>query len=118
MPLPEGWRASSSTGVLQAGPTGRVVLQLESRNMPLPAIEQLTGPLEREKVVFVAKESTDSFVGVKYRFVDSANEGFLGVQRTPGRTVWCATTKGANPDEVEASMKVCRGVSEDRSSRD
>ena len=118
VPLPDGWRASSSTGVLQVGPTGRVVLQLESLNMPLPAIEQLAGPLERERVAIILKESTDSFVGVKYRFIDSTNEGFLGVQRTKGRIVWCATTKGAKADEVEAAMKVCRGVSEGRLGRD
>ncbi len=118
VPLPDGWKASSSPGGLQVGPAGRVVLQLESLASPLPALEQLTGPLEHEKVIIISKESNDSFVGVKYRFAESLDEGFLGAQRTPGRTVWCATTKGAKADEVDAASKVCRGLSEDRPTKD
>ncbi len=97
------------------------MLQLESMSSSLPALEQLIAPLEREKVHIVSKESNDSFIGVRYRFVESNDEGFLGVRRGRGgdrhdggsaRTVWCSTMKGAKPDEVEAAMKVCEGVSE------
>lgn len=111
VPLPEGWRATPVTGGLQVGPAGHGVLLLETLTMPLPTLQQLLGLLEREKVQVVSKESTDSFVAVRYRLsAEAPDEGLVGARRVPGRVVFCSSLRGARPDEVEVAMKVCAGV--------
>jgi hypothetical protein len=112
VPLPDGWHATAVTGGLHVGPANHVVLQLESTSRELPTLEALLADLEREKVEIKQKESIDTFVGARYR-VGEGVEGFLGVRKAGPRTIWCATTREATLDEVEASMTVCRSLSWD-----
>jgi len=109
VPLPDGWRAQGSQGALLVGPPGSPVLQLESLGRELPGLEQLTTPLKREKVTVLAKESSDDFRAVRYRLAEG-EEAFLAVHRLPGRTVWCASLKGARADELPQALQVCRGL--------
>jgi hypothetical protein len=112
VPLPEGWRAQGgAAGALLVGPAGVPVLQLESLARELPSLAQLTAPLAREKVDLISKESTDDFRAVRYHLGDG--EAFLGVHRLGGRTVWCASLKGAGPEEVAQAWQVCRGLGAD-----
>jgi hypothetical protein len=110
VPLPEGWRATKVTSGLHVGPAGQVTLQLETLAAPVPSLEQLLALLEHEKVDVISKESNSTYVGVRYRFGESADEGFLGVQQAQGRTVWCSTTRGTKGELMEAAMKVCRAL--------
>lgn len=110
VPLPDGWKAVAVEGGLHVGPTGRVVLQLESTTREQPTLDALVRTLEREKVVIIHKESSNSFVGVRYSFGEHA-EGFVGVRQVGARTVWCATTREATAEAVRASLPVCRDVS-------
>jgi hypothetical protein len=87
-----------------------VVLQLETLTMPTPSEAQLLALLEREKVDIISKESSSTYLGVRYRFKESSDEGFLGVQQAQGRTVWCSTTRGAKGEQMVAAMKVCRSL--------
>jgi hypothetical protein len=109
--LPEGWRASSISSGLQVGPPERTVLQLESQAAPLPSLERLLAALEPEKVVVLWNESTESFTGVRYRLAPGTEEGFLGVRRTGGRTVWCATVRGVRSVEIDLAIPICRELS-------
>lgn len=109
VPLPDGWHAQASQGALLVGPPGSPVAQLESLPRELPALEQLTAPLRRERVNVLSKESTDDFRAVRYRLAAS-EEAFLAVRRLPGRTVWCASLKGARVDEVAQALQVCRAL--------
>lgn len=115
VPLPDGWRFSASADVLAVGPRGRVVLQLERSARPLPTLDALAARVAAEGVEILQKESIDSFVGVRYSIaVDKARqEGFLGARQVGPHTVWCATTGGALPGEVEQSMTVCRSLTWD-----
>lgn len=112
VPLPDGWRAAAVTGGLQAGPGGRVVLQLESTNRELPKLPALIAPLEADGLPILQKESMDSFVGVRYGLVadGGSGEGFLGVRKAGPRTIWCSTSANASAPEVEAAMTVCRSL--------
>ena len=109
VPLPDGWRAQSSQGALLVGPPGSPVLQLESLSRDLPALEQLTAPLKRERVVVLSKESTDDLRVVRYRLGDG-EEAFLAVHRLGARTVWCATLKGAKGEALGQALAVCKGL--------
>lgn len=109
VPLPDGWHAQGSQGTLLVGPPGSPVAQLESLGRDLPALDQLLPPLRREKVTVLYKESTDDFRAVRYRLA-VGEEAFLAVRRLPGRTVWCASLKGARPEEVLQALQVCRGL--------
>lgn len=113
VPLPDGWRATAISSGLQVGPQGRVVLQLESTTRPFPTAESFLGAVEAEGVVVMQKESTDTFVGVRYSMsADGATrDAFLGVRQTGPRTIWCSTAASARGDEVEAAMTVCRSLS-------
>ncbi|MGV3623946.1 MAG: hypothetical protein ACO1OB_24220 [Archangium sp.] len=116
VPLPDGWKASAMAGGLQAGPQGRVVLQLESTSKPLPEPAEFIAAVEREGVSIQQKEAVESFVGVRYRVnVDGAaaakRDAFVGVRKTGPRTIWCSTTSSAKSEEVEAAMTVCRSLS-------
>jgi hypothetical protein len=112
VPLPDGWRGTASTDGLSVGPEGRTVLQLERTSRPFPSLEALTGAIDAEGVELLQKESTESFVGVKYLInADGVKaEGFLGVRQAGAHTIWCSTTGGARGDEVEQAMTVCRDV--------
>jgi hypothetical protein len=113
VPLPDGWRATASSGGLQVGPQGRVVLQLESTTKPLPSAEAFVSAITAEGVEILEKESVDTFIGVRYSMTaDGAKrDAFLGVRQTGPRTIWCSTTGSAHSDEVEAAMTVCRSLS-------
>lgn len=111
--LPEGWKATAVPQGLHVGPAGRVVLQLESGVRPFPSTDELAAAVAREKVDKTQKIDGPTFVGVRYRLGEDGLEGFLGARRAGPRTVWCASTRGATADEVEASIEVCRGVSFD-----
>ncbi len=111
--VPEGWKQAVGTdGLLQVGPEGRVVLQIESTGNPLPELESLLAALEADEVNVVQKESESDFVGARYTLgADAVKQGFLGVRQAGPRVVWCATTASAKPEEVEAALTVCRTVS-------
>lgn len=113
MPLPDGWRAVPVTGGLQVGPSGRIVLQLESTTRPFPDAGAFVKALEAEGAEVLEKESVDTFLGVRYSVTSEgeARDAFLGVRQTGPRTIWCSTTGSANKDEVEAAMTVCRSLS-------
>jgi hypothetical protein len=112
VPLPDGWHAQGSQGALLVGPPGAPVLQLESLTRELPALEQLTAPLRREKVAVLSKESSDDFRAVRYRLLEGG-EAFLAVHRLAGRTVWCATLAGVKSDEVAQALQICRSLGAD-----
>ncbi len=112
VPLPDGWKATAVAGGLHVGPPGHIALQLESTTRALPSLEALLAAVEHEKVKITAKEAIETFVAVRYRLADEG-EAFLGVHRTGPRTIWCASTKGATADEVEAALTVCRSLSWD-----
>jgi hypothetical protein len=111
--LPDGWRAAQLSNGLQVGPSGRVVLQLETTQRPFPSAEAFLAAVEREGVKVTEKEFVDTFLGVRYsvRSDAEAREAFLGVRQAGPRTVWCSTTGSARSDEVEAAMTVCRSLS-------
>lgn len=116
VPLPDGWRGTALSSGLQAGPEGRVVLQLESTTRPLPPLEAFLAAVTTEGVDVLEKESTDAFVGVRYSVSSEGapalkREAFLGVRRLGPRTIWCSTTGSAKSEEVEAAMTVCRSLS-------
>lgn len=114
VPRPEGWTATpASSGALQVGPQGRVVLQLESSERALPSVDALTAAVVAEEAEILQKESNESFVGVRYSIVVAGvkQEAFVGVRRVGAVTIWCATVGGARVEEVEQAMTVCRSVS-------
>ncbi|MFO0595184.1 MAG: hypothetical protein U0228_07765 [Myxococcaceae bacterium] len=111
VPVPDGWKASSTASGLLVGPAGRVVLQLESTSRPFPEAQAFVDALEAEGVEIHEKESVETFIGVRYS-VDH-REAFLGVRQTGPRTIWCSTTGSASSEEVEAAMTVCRSLSWD-----
>lgn len=115
VPLPDGWRGTALSSGLQAGPEGRIVLQLESTTRPLPSLESFLAAVNAEGVEILEKESTDEFVGVRYSVSTEVpavkREAFLGVRQLGPRTIWCSTTGSAKSDEVEAAMNVCRSLS-------
>ena len=112
VPLPDGWRAAATQTGLQVGPSGRVVLQLESTTRPLPDAAAFLHALEVEGVELLQKESVDTFVGARYSVAGEGakRDAFLGVRQTGPRTIWCSTTSSAKSDEVEAAMTVCRSL--------
>lgn len=116
VPLPDGWKATAVAGGLHVGPAAHLTLQLESTAREFPAVDALVAAVEREKVTIVQKESSDTFVGVRYKLPEG--EGFLGVRQTGPRTIWCSTAKGVTAEEVEASMTVCRSLSWDSTTAD
>ena len=112
--LPDGWKATSMSGGLQVGPSGRVVLQLESTTRPFPAAQDFVTAVQEEGVEIEEKESLETFVGVRYSVAVEGGErrpAFLGVRQTGPRTIWCSTTAGVKRDEIEAAMTVCRSLS-------
>lgn len=116
VPLPDGWRATVLSSGLQVGPEGRVVLQLESTTRPLPSLDGFLAAISAEEVEILEKESTGSFVGVRYSVSTEGapavkREAFLGVRQTGPRTIWCSTTGSAKSEEVEAAMTVCKSLS-------
>lgn len=121
VPLPDGWRATALSSGLQVGPEGRVVLQLESTTRPLPSLDGFLAAISAEEVEILEKESTGSFVGVRYSVSTAGapsvpespvkREAFLGVRQTGPRTIWCSTTGSAKSEEVEAAMTVCKSLS-------
>lgn len=113
VPLPDGWRAAQFTGGLQVGPSGRVVLQLESTTKPFPDAEAFLKAIEAEGAEIQEKELVDTFLGVRYSVTSNGapREAFLGVRQTGPRTIWCSTTGSARKEEVEAAMTVCRSLS-------
>ncbi len=113
VPLPDGWLATPHGALLEAGPAGRPAVTLESRDAPLPALGALLGALAAEGTQVLEKESSETFVGARYLAgADGASpEAFVGVKRVGARTVWCASTSAATPEQVQAGFGVCRGLS-------
>lgn len=113
VPKPDGWTyGSEPSSVLQVGPPGRPVVQLERESRPLPGLDALVAAVTAEGVEVIEKESNEGFVGVRYSIAarGARQEAFLGVRQAGALTVWCATLAGARGDEVEQAMAICRSV--------
>jgi hypothetical protein len=112
VPIPDGWEARARGGALEAGPKGHALLTLESRDVPLPAVDELVVALTAEGVAVAEKESSGPFVGVRYELAPDAGtrQGFVAVKNAGVRTVWCASTLDATPAQVREGFEVCRGV--------
>lgn len=113
VPLPDGWLATPHGALLEAGPAGRPAVTLESRDAPLPALDALLAALAAEGTQVLEKESTETFVGARYLAGGDggAPEAFVAVKRVGARTVWCASTSSATPEQARAGFGVCRGLS-------
>lgn len=113
VPKPDGWTYSTEpSGVLQVGPPGRPVVQLEKETRPLPGLDALVAAVTAEGVEVLEKESNNTFVGVRYSITakGARQEAFLGVRQAGALTIWCSTLAGARADEVEQAMTICRSV--------
>lgn len=113
VPLPDGWVAVPVGERLEAGPPGRPALVLETRELPFPTADGLAALVQAEKVKVLEKESTDSFVSVRYAFGGDGGPGspaFLAAKQLGGKAVFCSSAPGAKAEDVATALATCRDV--------
>lgn len=110
VPLPEGWAAvAGAPGELQVGPKGRVVLTLERRSVPLPAVETLTEAVEAEGGSVV--RASGSVEATTVRYAKPSGSGLLAVRSLEnGALLLCASTPKAEAGELDTAEALCSGV--------
>lgn len=111
VPLPDGWAATpGAPGVLQVGPKGRVVVTLERRSAPLPAVAVLAAAVQAEGATVTHSEEIPGRALVRYA-KSGAPEALLAVRTLePGVLLLCASTPGAELEELESSLALCAAV--------
>ncbi len=113
VPLPDGWVAAPVGDRLEAGPPGRPALLLETKDLSIPTAEALAGLVQAEKVRITEKESTGSFVLVRYVFGADGGVGspaFLAAKQLGGKAVFCSSAPGAKAEDVAIALATCRDV--------
>jgi hypothetical protein len=113
VPLPEGWVAVPVGERLEAGPPGRPALVLETKDLPFPTADGLAALVQAERVKVSEKESTPTFVSVRYALGTdggAATAGFLAAKQLGGKALFCSSAPGAKPDDVATALATCRDV--------
>ena len=110
--LPDGWRAALRGEVLELTVQGRAVATLEPRDAARPEAAALVAALADEGVAGAAPEEGADFAGARYA-LEGGKEGFLAVKQVGPRTVWCASTARASPEELTAAYEVCRTLAQE-----
>jgi hypothetical protein len=91
------------------GPRGRVVATLEPRAGAVPRAAELAQAALAEGGSSTMQDEGEGWAAARYA-LGPGRDGFLAVRRTPTRTIWCASTAQARPDDVDDALALCRNL--------